>query len=72
MNIDSELRKIIRELICSGIPLFQACEEFKRKFIEEAIAYYGGNIKETAKALKVHRNTLSNILNKKSLRENKD
>ncbi len=65
MNLDLELRKIIRELVSSNISLLQACEEFKLKFIEEALAHYGGNIKETAKALKVHRNTISNILNKK-------
>lgn len=65
MNLDFEMRKIIKELVSSNIPLLKACEEFKLKFIEEALAYYGGNIKETAKALGVHRNTISNILNKK-------
>ena len=65
MDLDLELRKIIRELVSSNIPLIQVCEEFKLKFIEEALAYYGGNIKKTAKALGVHRNTISNILNKK-------
>lgn len=72
MNLDLEMRKIIRELVCSNIPLLQACEEFKIKFIEEALAHYGGNIKETAKALGVHRNTVSNILNKKNLEERRD
>lgn len=72
MNLDLEMRKIIRELVSSNIPLLQACEEFKLKFIEEALAHYGGNIKETAKALGVHRNTVCNILNKKNLEERKD
>lgn len=72
MNLDLEMRKIIRELVSSNIPLLQACEEFKIKFIEEALAHYGGNIKETAKALGVHRNTVSNILNKKISEERRD
>lgn len=72
MNLDLEMRKIIRELVSCNILLLKAVEEFKLKFIEEALAHYGGNIKETAKALGVHRNTISNILNKKVSEERGD
>ncbi len=66
MNLDQELRKVLKELVSNNIKFTQACEEFKFKLIEEALKVHNGNIKEVAKALGIHRNTVSNILNKKN------
>ncbi len=58
MTIDERLRVIAAELLDAGITLPQACEEFERKYIDEALKKTRANVTQASKKLGVHRNTL--------------
>jgi len=66
MNLDGQIRKVIQELVRNGVDFQQACEEFKLKYMEEALKLNGGNIKATADKLGVHRNTIGKLIKKRN------
>lgn len=65
MNLDSQFRKAIQELVNNGVDMQQATEEFKLKFVEEALKLNGDNVCATAEALGIHRNTINKLLKKR-------
>ena len=65
MNLDGQIRKVIQELVRNGVDYQQACDEFKLKYLEEALRLNGGNIKATAEALGIHRNTIGKLIKKR-------
>ncbi|MCD6454328.1 MAG: hypothetical protein J7L62_03405, partial [Candidatus Aminicenantes bacterium] len=59
MEFRAELEKIIRYLLSCGVTLREFEEEAEKIYISEALRINGGKIKEAAKLLGLHRNTLS-------------
>ncbi len=65
MNLDGQFRKVIQELVKNGVDMQQATEEFKLKFVEEALKLNGDSVCATADALGIHRNTINKLLKKR-------
>ena len=70
MQLDGQLRTLIRKLVHEGVPLRQACREFERKYIEEALQEHDGSMSRAAAALGIHRNTLYNRLRDRTTERN--
>jgi len=54
---------IVYDMLEKGIKLEEAKVEFEKRFIAAALEKSGGNRSKAARALGIHRNTLSNKLN---------
>ncbi len=65
-----QLEKIFNELIESGIGLQDFVNLIERIYIEKALEKNKFNIVQTAKKLKIHRNTLSNKIKKLDIKIN--
>ena len=65
-----QLEKIFEELIENGIGLQDFVNLIERIYIEKALEKNNFNIVQTAKKLKVHRNTLSNKIKKLDIKIN--
>jgi Fis family transcriptional regulator len=57
-----ELTKLIKEMSKSGILYYEAVREFRKLFIKQVLIDYHGNQCSAARALGMHRNTLSRTL----------
>ncbi|MBS3819852.1 hypothetical protein KGY73_10175 [bacterium] len=60
-TIHKKMEILVEEMIEKEIPLKEAVNEFKKVFIQIASKKYKGNKTQMARALGVHRNTLSNL-----------
>lgn len=56
------LDALIAEMVDKGIRFDEACGEFERRFIKRVLDRAAGNRSHAAKALGIHRNTLSRKL----------
>ncbi|MFQ5718335.1 MAG: helix-turn-helix domain-containing protein [Acidobacteriota bacterium] len=63
-----KLEAIIVEMVECGIQLDLAAKDFERKYLKIALDVNEGNRMATARALGIHRNTLTNKLGKHRLR----
>lgn len=59
-SLHGRLQNLVAELASRGLTLDQACREFERQFILEALSLSRGNMSRCAEKLGVHRNTLRN------------
>jgi DNA-binding NtrC family response regulator len=57
--VKSQLESLVDRMIEQGIFFSDAVSEFEKRFIEAILAKNKGNQSRTAKALGIHRNTLS-------------
>jgi DNA-binding NtrC family response regulator len=57
--VREHLDRLVEELLEKGVPYPDACREFERRFISQALSHTKGNLAHTAKRLGMHRNTLS-------------
>ncbi len=58
------LDELVSEMISSGILLKQAVGEFEKAYIKKVLSSNGGNKSKAARKLGIHRNTLSNKIEK--------
>jgi DNA-binding protein Fis len=58
------LETLCVEMIDKGILYSEALEHFEKSFISEVVRRNGGNLKRSAVALGIHRNTLSKKVNR--------
>ncbi|MGQ9494733.1 MAG: helix-turn-helix domain-containing protein [Thermoanaerobaculaceae bacterium] len=49
---------VLEGMLSHSFSLEDAVRVFERRYVEAAVARYGGNIQQTAAALQIHRNTL--------------
>ena len=54
-----KLESLIDEMIGKGIRFREARHEFEKRFIAQVLVRENGNLSRSAKALRIHRNTLS-------------
>lgn len=54
-----ELESLVNQLVENGIHYKEAVSQFERRFIENVLEASSGNQSRAARALGVHRNTLS-------------
>lgn len=54
-----QLEALINQLIEHDIPFEDAVGEFEKRFINKVLEKNNGNLSKAAKALNIHRNTLS-------------
>ena len=66
--VKERLETIIVEMVEKGIRLELAARDFEHKYLKIALDLHQGNRLATARALGIHRNTLSNKLFKHCLR----
>jgi len=57
--VKNQLDALIDQMIEKGIYFEEALGEFQRRFIAKVLENSKGNLSKTAKALRIHRNTLS-------------
>jgi len=57
--VREQLDRLVQELLEKGVAYPDACREFERRFISQALSRTNGNLGHTAKRLGMHRNTLS-------------
>ena len=57
-----ELDNLVTQMHAGGITYTEAVREFKKRFILEVLASHRGNQCKAAKALGMHRNTLSRTI----------
>ncbi|BBB33013.1 Fis family transcriptional regulator [Thermotomaculum hydrothermale] len=65
-----QLEKIFEEMLDNGIGLQDFSNLIERIYIEKALEKNNFNIVQTAKKLKIHRNTLSNKIKKLEIKIN--
>lgn len=53
------LDRIVEEMVAKGVHFDDAQREFERRFIARVVAHYEGNLGQAARALGMHRNTLT-------------
>ena len=58
-TIHQKLEVLVREMVDKEIQYKDAMDEFEKVFIETASKKYKGNKSKVAKAIGIHRNTLS-------------
>ncbi|MCE1230152.1 MAG: helix-turn-helix domain-containing protein [Firmicutes bacterium] len=56
------LQELVEEMVKCGIPLELARREFERVYLAQVVAAHEGNQSAAARALGIHRNTLSKKL----------
>ena len=59
MNMRTRLEALIEEMLDGQILLAEALSEFEKLYIKKALIQNKGHLSNTAKALGVHRNTVS-------------
>ena len=59
MNMRARLEALIEEMLDGKILLAEALEEFEKHYIKKALRRNNEHLSNTAKALGVHRNTIS-------------
>ena len=59
MNIRTRLEALIDEMLDGQILLAEALSEFEKLYIKKALTRNKGHLSNTAKALGLHRNTIS-------------
>jgi transcriptional regulator with PAS, ATPase and Fis domain len=57
--VRDKLDALIGEMIDKGIRFTEARREFEKRFIASMLLRHKGNLSRAAKALRIHRNTLS-------------
>jgi transcriptional regulator with PAS, ATPase and Fis domain len=57
--VKDHLDALVNELIEHNILYEEAVSEFEKRFIRKMLEKNGGNLSKAAKALRIHRNTLS-------------
>jgi DNA-binding NtrC family response regulator len=60
--VNDQLEALISQMIDRGVHYSDAISVFQKRFIQKALKSYGGNKSKTAKALGIHRNTLSRMI----------
>ena len=55
----NQLDALINQLVENDILFEEAVSEFEKRFIRKVLEMNNGNLSKTAKALHIHRNTLS-------------
>jgi Fis family transcriptional regulator, factor for inversion stimulation protein len=60
--VKDQLEALIAQMIDRGLLFDEAVNEFEKKFILKVLEKYNGNQTKTAKAMGIHRNTLSKKL----------
>ncbi len=65
-RLKEHLDALITEMIDRGILYNDAVLHFEQQYITKMLKNYGGNLTKTARALGIHRNTLSSKLDKNS------
>ncbi len=63
-RLKEHLDALITEMIDRGILYNDAVSHFEKQYISKVLKNHGGNLTKTARALGIHRNTLSNKLEK--------
>lgn len=58
-----KLDSLIKEMITKGVRFPEARREFEKRFLAQIMERENGNLSKAAKALHIHRNTLSKKLN---------
>ncbi len=66
----NQLDTLISQLVDRGILLDEGIAEFEKRFIQKALDKNGGNQSCAARALGIHRNTLSRKIGLYKLRSN--
>jgi DNA-binding protein Fis len=61
-SVKRELDTLVAQMYAGGIRYDEAVREFKKRFLMEVLAHHRGNQCKAAKALGVHRNTLSRMI----------
>lgn len=56
------LHELVEEMVKNGIPLELAKREFERAYLQQVVEAHEGNQSAAARALGIHRNTLSKKL----------
>ena len=69
MGLREKLEGEIKFLLHSGITLNEFLEEVEKIAIKEALKLSGGKIKEAARILGIHRNTLTQKMKKYKIRK---
>ena len=59
MNMRARLEALIEEMLDGGILLAEALSEFEKLYIKKALSRNKEHLSKTAKALGIHRNTIS-------------
>ena len=59
MNVKDQLESLVAQLIDRGIGFSDAVAEFEKRFIKKVLENHRGNQSRAARALGIHRNTLS-------------
>jgi transcriptional regulator with PAS, ATPase and Fis domain len=57
--VKDQLESLVNQMIDRGILFTEAVSEFEKRFIKRMLEKNNGNHSKTAKALGIHRNTLS-------------
>jgi transcriptional regulator with PAS, ATPase and Fis domain len=57
--VKDQLESLVNQMIDHGILFTEAVSEFEKRFIKRMLEKNNGNHSKTAKALGIHRNTLS-------------
>ncbi len=60
--MNDQLEALINQMIERGVHFEDALRVFENRFIQKSLKRYDGNVSKTAKALGIHRNTLSRKL----------
>jgi DNA-binding NtrC family response regulator len=60
LTFHQKMEMLVREMVEDDLALKEALKEFEKIYIEAASRKFNGNMCKTAKALRVHRNTLHN------------
>lgn len=61
-SLHRRMERLVVEMCSRGIRLPQAMREFERHYLEAALSRSGGSRTGAARALGIHRNTLTNKL----------
>jgi len=61
-SMKQKLEDLVEEMIDGGIRFPEAKREFEKRFLSQVMARENGNLSRAARALHIHRNTLSKKL----------
>ena len=61
-SMRQKLEDLVEEMIEGGIRFPEAKREFEKRFLAQVMARENGNLSRAARALRIHRNTLSKKL----------
>ena len=71
LRIKDVLETVIEEMVTKGILWHEAVSQFEKLFILRALAQSNGSLSHAAKAIGVHRNTLSKKIREHEIKRGK-